>query len=161
MAIVYGITTKTDPRIRYIGWTGVGVAERLRQHLKKAPRTPFYRWLRSNRDVIEVVVLEETDDGPKREFYWLTLARAAGADLFNVHHGGQPSPSRRGGSVSADHRRRIAEANRGKVASAEARERMSRARMGRPGNSGQHARWHRDRGVVSDSCAYCVQERGE
>lgn len=67
------------------------------------------------------------------------------------------SLSQTGRTLTPEHRAKIGAAHKGKTASLETRQKIGASNIGRPPNSGQHARWHRDRNIIKTDCTYCME----
>lgn len=94
----------------------------------------------------------------------------SGADNPNFGKFGEEHPGY-GHSMSEESRARMSEQRRGagnpnfgKTASDETRAKMSAARKGRPMPSSRrnaHTRHHTNKGVVKDTCQYCIEDAGK
>lgn len=90
MAEVYGLVRKSDPTVRYVGFTSRTTLERFKAHKVEANRgtkRPVYNWFRKYDDVTfivlhEVETVEEAFELEKREI-------AARENLLNLTAGGE------------------------------------------------------------------------
>lgn len=114
--VVYGLSTSSDDRVRYVGQTIAPLKTRLRGHLRwarKGEKSALFGWIRkhlANGDEIMInpivrdAVLHET------EIQIIAFYRAAGAKLVNSTNGGEGFV---GLPRSKEHQQKIADAQRG------------------------------------------------
>jgi hypothetical protein len=93
---IYGLVDPRDGSLRYVGKTSKSVSERLYSHVNKPMawlKTPLAAWIVSLRLLglrPEAFVIEYADGFAWREAeaFWIAYFRMIGADLLNVHSGG-------------------------------------------------------------------------
>lgn len=169
---------------RYIGQTAYP-ERRLREHRREARNgvhRPVYHWMNKyGPENIQMFLLAEADTREQineLEIFFIAQERAGGR-LLNVSGGG--GGGMLGTKLSEETRAKMSEAHSGEKnhfyqkshtpearalmskrrigtkLSKETRRKLSEVQMGRPSNSGQHARWHRDRGIIKPDCTYCTE----
>lgn len=138
--VIYGLHSG-DGVIRYVGQTIQGVGRRMKSHREDARNESanlVHQWMRDcGLEVIEAVVLEETDNLDEAEIRWINWSRQQfpGKNL-NTHDGGNISlmaspvvraknaESQRRKKLSDETKTKVSAAGRGLKRSAETREKM-------------------------------------
>lgn len=127
---IYGIIDPTTAHVRYVGYTSLSPAARLKRHLQSAfnekSKLPVHRWLRSLAITPQIIVLESGDDASwhYREKWWIAHFRLLNPRMLNLSDGGYihiPDESRKRAAKKLKNRRygpeygkRISEAKKGK-----------------------------------------------
>lgn len=96
--MTFSVYTLSDPRtghVRYVGFTSVSLALRLRRHLDDSNPSRRRNWIKSLRTAgvrPHIELLEEYDDSESAfdaEREWISMARHLGCDLVNMTDGGE------------------------------------------------------------------------
>ena len=121
--MTFSVYTLSDPRtgyVRYVGFTSVSLALRLRRHLDDGNPSHRRNWIKSLRAAgvrPRIKLLEEYDDSESAfdaEREWISMARHLGCDLVNMTDGGEGTLG-----VSVETRAKMRAAKLGKKLSAE------------------------------------------
>jgi len=134
LILIYGLIDPRTDCLRYVGQSK-RLGKRFWRHCHPLPNDRSHRgcWLRGLRNAglePQLIVLEEaasSKDAAIFEAFWIASLRAAGADLVNTTDGEQ-APSRRGYTLTAEHRAKIAAAHVGIYPDEGTRAKMSLAR---------------------------------
>ncbi len=98
---IYALLDPRDNRVRYVGLTGTPLHVRMFFHLQSArhgERGPKATWIRELLELRlepQIVLIEETLEGPKREIYWIAHFRKVAGDLTNWTDGGELGTSKK------------------------------------------------------------------
>lgn len=132
---VYGLCSKHDGRIRYVGQTNTKLKYRLHGHvldaMEKRNKMHCGAWIRkmlSEGDEILIFEIEKNavrNEAEKRLIAWY---KSQGAKLTNISPGGDGNA----GPRSIEHRKAIGDAHRGRKKSEEHKKRISKTLKGRP-----------------------------
>lgn len=134
LVLIYGLIDPRTNCLRYVGQSK-RLRKRFWRHCHPLPDDRSHRgcWLRGLQKAglePQLIVLEETaspDEAAVFEAFWIASLRAAGVDLVNTTDG-ECAPSRRGYSLTAEHRAKIAAAHVGIRPDETTRAKMSAAR---------------------------------
>ncbi len=132
MFSVYALSDPRTGQVRYVGFTGIPPARRLRYHIKEKKKTRKRNWITSlraagHRPAIELLEsFEERARALEAEAEWISMLRHVGCDLVNIADGGR-SPT-----MTAETRAKMSAAHKGKVRSPEHLAALSAAGLVRP-----------------------------
>lgn len=184
---IYGIKLLGDEKIRYVGLTTKGAAQRFKRHITdhqnpELVKRPLYQWINKHgADQLEVVTLEvchTVEELDAAEQHWIEKLQthvSHGNGGLNVLTGGcaglgyvassearsKISDALRGKKFSDAHRAALSEAFRNSENrpkhSSETITKMSSAQKAKP-NRGAHTWWHVRREQFNSSCLFCTEE---
>jgi len=132
--IIYVLIDPRTNRKRYVGYTGVGLVNRIKRHLQEARRgvrTHKCNWLREliaeGLAPLSQVIEEVSDSWQGRERFWIAHYRES-ESLVNESDGGDGSP---GHAVSESARATLSAKLRGRVVPEDQKRRMSEVLRGK------------------------------
>ena len=134
LILIYGLIDPRTNSLRYVGQS-VRLSKRFWRHCNPLPTDRSHRgcWLRGLKKaglVPQLIVLEEavtSDEATILETFWIASLRSVGANLVNMTDGDQ-APSRRGHTLTPEHRAKIAAAHIGICPDETTRAKMRTAR---------------------------------
>jgi hypothetical protein len=132
---IYGLKSKNENFIRYVGYTKLKLTKRLTNHLTEARNRDTHkdRWIRSNNLNIDIVLIEENINSfelvLEREIYWIKKYKEEfNIDLVNSTNGGNGTVGR---FLTEDQKINLRNKNLGKKLTDEHKTKISNSNIGR------------------------------
>ena len=132
---IYGLKSKNENFIRYIGYTKLKLTKRLTNHLSESRKRDTHkdRWIRSNNLDIDIVLIEENINlfelALEREIYWIKKYKEEfNIDLVNSTNGGNGTL---GKLLTEDQKINLRNKNLGKKLTDEHKIKISNSNIGR------------------------------
>lgn len=132
---IYGLKSKNENFIRYIGYTKLKLKKRLTNHLSESRQRDTHkdRWIRSNNHNIDIVLIEENIKSfelvLEREIYWIKKYKEDfNIDLVNSTDGGNGTL---GYKLNEQQKENLRNKNLGKKLTEEHKTKISNSNIGR------------------------------
>jgi hypothetical protein len=132
---IYGLKSKNENFIRYIGYTKLKLTKRLTNHLSESRKRDTHkdRWIRSNNLDIDIILIEENINlfelALEREIYWIKKYKEEyNIDLVNSTDGGNGTLGR---LLTEDQKINLRNKNLGKKLTYEHKIKISNSNIGR------------------------------
>lgn len=132
---IYGLKSKNENFIRYIGYTKLKLQKRLTNHLSESRQRDTHkdRWIRSNNNDIDIVLIEENINSfqlaLEREVYWIKKYKEDfNIDLVNSTDGGNGTL---GYKLNEEQKQNLRNKNLGKKLTEEHKIKISNSNIGR------------------------------
>jgi predicted GIY-YIG superfamily endonuclease len=146
MFFVYVLVDPLTQHIRYVGYTGKSLSQRLSSHMRDITKNHRTNWISKLKasgkrpEIVEVESFSAKEDALAAEIAWISYFRYIGCDLVNGTDGGVGYPiskenrvrisaSKKGKKLTEEHRRKIGDGSRGRSHSPETRAKISATRM--------------------------------